>query len=179
MTPMASGDRVPNHSTQPSARISPGNAWRRADRLGNCLREQRTEPLKELARGPLCVGELAAIMDLDIKAVSKQLRHLLAAGLLECEHRGPERIYRLSSGVSFRREGDWIHLSLTVSDLITLTVSLVDHATDLSPRPEQGQLSCCRECRAHHPPGADHSVSPSRPEIKVRAAARPPAESGS
>jgi hypothetical protein len=46
MTPMAIGDRVPNHPNPSGDRTSPANAWRRADRLANYLREQGTSPLK-------------------------------------------------------------------------------------------------------------------------------------
>lgn len=90
-------------------------AWELGALLGACLAEHRTEPLRELARGPLSVGRLADLLDLDIRTLSKQLQVMLGLGLLEREHRGTERLYRLSRRVTLERHGREVHLSLACS----------------------------------------------------------------
>jgi DNA-binding transcriptional ArsR family regulator len=185
MSPASSGDR-PNRPFRSGA--AQENYWPRAQCLGHCLTQERTEPLRQLARGPMSVGELAAALELDIKAVSKQLRHLRDAGLVECEHHGPERIYRLSSRVNFRRDGDWIVLTMTVADIITLTVDLVDRNTDLTPRrglqrdsraPGHAEEKHDDNATVRPVGGKELQPSPIESEIKVRGAARAPKASGS
>ena len=62
------------------------------DALGD---PQRREILRLLGRRDLAVGELAAELPISRPAVSRHLRLLKQAGLVEEEPRGTRRIYRL------------------------------------------------------------------------------------
>ncbi len=62
------------------------------DALGD---PQRREILRLLGRQDLAVGEIAAELPISRPAVSRHLRLLKQAGLVEEEPRGTRRIYRL------------------------------------------------------------------------------------
>ena len=50
--------------------------------------ETRTRIVAALAQGPLCVGDLAAVLDMSLSAVSHQLRLLRALGVIRSERQG-------------------------------------------------------------------------------------------
>lgn len=58
-------------------------------------------------RGGAAVGELVEQFDISQPAVSKQLRVLREAGLVEAERDGRRRVYRLSEK-EFRKLGQWV-----------------------------------------------------------------------
>ena len=63
--------------------------------------------LARLARGPTSVGELAAPFEISLPAVSKHLRVLERARLIEVRADAQRRICRLR-GAALKEAGDWI-----------------------------------------------------------------------
>ena len=49
-----------------------------------------------LAGEPLCVQDLQAVMGSELSTVSRHLKQLADAGLVECERQGQRMIYRLT-----------------------------------------------------------------------------------
>ena len=60
--------------------------------------DTRRRIVERLARGDLSAGALAAGFDTSRPAVSRHLRVLREAGLVESEPRGQQRVYRLAPG---------------------------------------------------------------------------------
>ncbi|MDE3074622.1 MAG: winged helix-turn-helix transcriptional regulator [Chloroflexota bacterium] len=58
----------------------------------------RREIIARLAAGPQPAGRLAAGFSISRPAVSKHLRVLREAGLVECTKRGRQQLYRLAPG---------------------------------------------------------------------------------
>ncbi|HOX07406.1 MAG TPA: metalloregulator ArsR/SmtB family transcription factor [Planctomycetota bacterium] len=55
----------------------------------------RLGAVRALAAGPLCVQELQAVMGSELSTVSRHLRMLADAGLLDPERQGQRIVYRL------------------------------------------------------------------------------------
>jgi DNA-binding transcriptional ArsR family regulator len=55
----------------------------------------RLEAVKALTRGQLCVQELQAVMGSELSTVSRHLRTMADAGLIECERRGQRIVYHM------------------------------------------------------------------------------------
>jgi DNA-binding transcriptional ArsR family regulator len=60
--------------------------------------DTRRRIVERLARDDLSAGELASGFDTSRPAVSRHLRVLREAGLVEAEPRGQQRVYRLAPG---------------------------------------------------------------------------------
>jgi DNA-binding transcriptional ArsR family regulator len=78
---------------QPMARVEPFRADGVLDALGDATRRQI---LRRLRDGPLPVGELAASLPVGRPAVSKHLRVLEGAGLVEHNSIGTRNLYTLA-----------------------------------------------------------------------------------
>lgn len=113
--------------------IPPSNNWLQAEAMRPFLMHQRTEMLLSLARGPVCVYELADEVDLDIRQVSEYLMTLRRASLVCCESHGRHHIYTLSEHVSVERDGGHVVLRLN-SAVCQLVVRVLDPGVDLTAR---------------------------------------------
>jgi DNA-binding transcriptional ArsR family regulator len=63
--------------------------------------------LERLARGPATAGELAALLPIARPGVSRHLRVLREADLVECRPRGQQRIYSLRAA-PLAEIDDWL-----------------------------------------------------------------------
>jgi DNA-binding transcriptional ArsR family regulator len=76
--------------------------------LGAVSHPARREILSRLAGGPARVTEIAAPFDLSLNAVSKHLKVLEEAGLVEREKVGRDHIIRFRAA-PLRRVSVWVH----------------------------------------------------------------------
>lgn len=74
------------------------------DALGSPVRRQI---LRELARGPLSVGHLAAAFSVSRPAISRHLAQLEEAGLIRHSEAGTRNVYRLDAD-GFERTSQWL-----------------------------------------------------------------------
>jgi DNA-binding transcriptional ArsR family regulator len=76
--------------------------------LGAISHPSRRAILHRLADGPARVTEIAAPFDMSLNAVSKHLKVLEAAGLVEREVQGRDHLIRFRGG-PLRMVSDWVH----------------------------------------------------------------------
>ncbi len=76
--------------------------------LGAISHPARRAILKHLAEGPARVTEIAAPFDLSLNAVSKHLKVLEGAGLVDREKRGRDHVIRFR-GEPLRLVSQWVH----------------------------------------------------------------------
>jgi len=76
--------------------------------LGAISHPSRRAILHRLADGPARVTEIAAPFDMSLKAVSKHLKVLEGAGLIDREVQGRDHLIRFR-GTPLRMVSDWVH----------------------------------------------------------------------
>src|SRR3954447_24090948 len=76
--------------------------------LGAVSHPSRRAILERLADGPAWVTEIAAPFDMSLNAVSKHLKVLEGAGLVDREVQGRDHIIQFR-GESLRLVSDWVH----------------------------------------------------------------------
>ncbi len=77
--------------------------------LGAISHPSRRAILQRLAEGPARVTDIAAPFDLSLNAVSKHLKVLEGAGLVDRERQGRDHVIRFRAG-PLRLVSRWVHL---------------------------------------------------------------------
>jgi DNA-binding transcriptional ArsR family regulator len=84
-----------------AANAKPSNAKPASAALGALADPMRQDIVRLLAHEPRAVGEIAAVMPVSRPAISKHLKVLVAAGLVENRREGTRNIYALrEAGIS-------------------------------------------------------------------------------
>lgn len=85
-----------------------GDLARIARALGDPVRMQIVDTLRRAAPGTVCVCELTPLFGISQPAVSRHLRVLREAGVVDVERRGPWAHYSIAPGTSLSLLTEWL-----------------------------------------------------------------------